>query len=324
MPEWARVWDPGPPAGVLGLSLAPNPKRPTRYGLNGLPSAARRSIWRALALLEERKDLLSFWTVSLPTESLIALGRADRWQVFQDRVRKELARLLLRRGLPALVVGVVELQPRRSRATGMPCPHLHVVFQGRRGRSAQWALRPADLDGVIAAALATAGAPVPDGIEGQAFLKSAGNIQQVRKSVRAYLAKYMSKGGNDTAPHVGGKWEALLPRQWWFWTQPMRDWVLQHIFPIAFPFISWVHLHRKELEELGLVRMRILDLPDPRAPLTFEVNWLGAEHLADVIGLWQDDEWDANWHGQHRLWMHQHSASGGHHAQAWLGAAAAA
>jgi len=27
----------------------------------------------------------------------------------------------------------------------MPCPHLHVVFQGRTGRSAQWALRPGDL-----------------------------------------------------------------------------------------------------------------------------------------------------------------------------------
>lgn len=315
MPEWARVWAPGPPAGRLGLSLAPNSKRPSRYGLSGLPPAARRSIWRALALLEERKELLSFWTVSLPTESLTALGMADRWQVFQDRVRKELARLLQRRGLPALVVGVVELQPRRSRATGMPCPHLHVVFQGRTGRSAPWALRPGDLDGVISAALTTAGAPVPAGIEGQAFLKAAGNIQQVRKSVRAYLAKYMTKGGNDTAPHLGGKWESLLPRQWWFWTRPLRAWVLEHVLPIALPFLCWVHLHRKELEELGLVRMRILDLPDPRAPLTFEVNWLDAEHCAEVIRIWQDDEWDANWHRNFRLYQWQHSTLAAFQAQ---------
>jgi hypothetical protein len=113
----------------------------------------------------------------------------------------------------------------------------------------------------------------------------------------------MTKGGNDTAPHVGGPWEALLPRQWWFWSRPLRDWVLQHILPVAFPFLCWVHLHRQELQELGLIRLRLLDLPDPRAPLTFEVNWLSLEHCAEVIRLWQDDVWDAHWHAEHRLFL---------------------
>lgn len=306
MPEWSRVWDPGPPAAALGLSLAPNSKRPPRYGLQGLPSKGRKQVWRALALLEEDRRLLSFWTVSLPTAALIALGQADRWPEFQDRVRKELGRLLQARGLPVLLVGVAELQPKRSRATGIPCPHLHVVFQGRRSPTAPWALSRADLDGVICAALATAGALALEGIDEETFLASAGNVQQVKKSVRAYLSKYMTKGGNDTAPHVGGPWEALLPRQWWFWSRPLRDWVLQHIFPLAFPFLRWVHLHRQELQELELVRMRILDLPDPRAPLTFEVNWLDLEHLAEVVRIWQDDEWDADWHRNYRLFLWQH------------------
>jgi hypothetical protein len=212
--EWARVWDCGPPAAALGLSLGPNSKRPPRYGLQGLTSAGRKQVWRALSLLEEDRRLLSFWTVSLPTAALIALGQGDRWPVFQDRVRKELARLLQAAGLPVRIVGVVELQPKRSRATGIPCPHLHVVFQGRKSPGAPWALSPADLDGVIRAALDTAGALVLDGIGEEEFLASAGNVQQVKKSVRAYLSKYMTKGGNDTAPHVGGPWEALLPRQW--------------------------------------------------------------------------------------------------------------
>ncbi|MFN9908511.1 MAG: hypothetical protein ACK56F_20675, partial [bacterium] len=79
---------------------------------------------------------------------------------------------------------------------------------------------------MIRAALATAGVQAPAEIGAEVWLAQAGNVQQVRKSVRAYLAKYMTKGGNDTAPHVGGKWEGLLPRQWWFWTRPLRAWVL--------------------------------------------------------------------------------------------------
>jgi hypothetical protein len=150
---------------------------------------------------------------------------------------------------------------------------------------------------------------VLDGIDEETFLASAGNVQQVKKSVRAYLSKYMTKGGNDTAPHVGGPWEALLPRQWWFWSRPLRDWVLQHILPVAFPFLCWVHLHRQDLQELGLIRLRLLDLPDPRAPLTFEVNWLSLEHCAEVIRLWQDDVWDADWHGNYRVFQWQHSRS---------------
>ena len=306
-PAWARVWDYGPPAAALGLSLAPNSKRPSRYGLSGLPAAGRRQVWRALALLEEMRPLLSFWTVSLPTAALHALNERDTWALFQDRVRQELARKLRAGGLPDLVVGVVELQPRRSRATGIPCPHLHVVFQGRKSRGSHWALSPADLDGVISAALATAGVALPAGIDGEAFLKSAGNVQQVRKSVQAYLSKYMTKGGNDTAPHVGGSAENLLPRQWWFWTRTLRCWVLEHVFPMAFPFLCWVHARREELQELGLIRLRVLDLPDPRAPLTYEVNWLSTNHLAEVIGAWQDDQWDADWHRNYRLRTWQHS-----------------
>ena len=73
-PEWARVWTPGPTAQALGLSLAPNSKRPARYGLSGMPGPGRKNVWRALALLEEMRPLLSFWTISLPTESLNDLG----------------------------------------------------------------------------------------------------------------------------------------------------------------------------------------------------------------------------------------------------------
>lgn len=283
-----------PEAESLGSSIAPNPKRPPRHGLNGLPAAGRKQISRALALLEEMRPLLSFWTVTLPTESLSALCRAGTLPAFQDRLRKELARLLRRAGLPDLVVGVAELQPKRSRAEGRPCPHYHLVFQGRRTRGSGWALTREQLDGVIAAALTTAGVHASD-------LRSAGNVQQVKKSVRAYLAKYMTKGSGDCARWIGGVHEELIPRQWWFWTRSLRSWVLEHVFPLAYGFLAWVHEHRRGLEELGLLRWRVLPLSDPRAPVTLEVNWLRPEHVAQVVYLWQTDEWDAEWFRSSRL-----------------------
>lgn len=301
MPEWARVWDYGPPAADLGLSVAPNSKRPPRYGLKGLPAAGRKAIDRSLGLLEERRSLLSFWTVSLPTDALIGLAQRDAWPLFQDRVRKELGRLLRKRGLPALLVGVAELQPKRSRAAGFPCPHLHLVFQGRKSRGTGWVLSPADLDEVIRAALATAGVQAPPDCDADSWLKTAGNVQQVKKSVRAYLAKYMTKGSGDTRRWIGTDAEALIPRQWWLWTREMRALVLAHVLPIAFEFLSWVHRWRSEIEEAGLARFRILPLDDPRAPLTFEVNWLSCDRLAQLIAVWQEDEWDEEWHRVFRL-----------------------
>jgi hypothetical protein len=301
MPEWARVWDYGPSPEALGLSLAQRSKRGTREGLKGLPAAGRKQVWRSLALLEDDRRLLSFWTVSLPTASLLALARADSLPVFQDRLRKELARRLQRAGLPARLVGVVELQPQRSRAAGIPCPHWHVVFQGRKSPGHHWALSPADLDEVIRAALASAGAPVPPDCDAAEFLKAAGNVQQVKRSVRAYLSKYMTKGSGDTSRWVGTEAEALLPRRWWFWSRPLRSFVMAHVFPIAFGFLCWCHKHRRDIEEAGLARWRLLPLSDERAPLTYEISWLRTSFVAELVAVWQEDEWDEEWWGQHRL-----------------------
>lgn len=282
--EWARLWDPAEPD-ELGSSLAPNPKRPPRYGLQGMPPAGRRNVWRALALLEEMRPLLSFWTVSLPPEALGPLAKGDALPTFQDRLRKELVRQLGAAGLPSLVVGVVELQPQRSKREGRPVPHWHLVFQGRRDRQSPWALSREVLDGVILSALQSAGIFGAD-------LTAAGNVQGVRRSVRAYLSKYMTKGSGDVAPWLGGPWEALLPRQWWFWSAPLRLWVLLHVLPLAFPFLLWVHARREPLQALGLLRWRVVPLPDSRAPLTVELNWLDCGKLARLVALWLEDSAD--------------------------------
>ena len=145
---------------------------------------------------------------------------------------------------------------------------------------------------------------MPDGIDGVAFLKSAGNVQQVKRSVRAYLSKYMTKGSGDTERWRGTEAENLLPRQWWFWSRPLRDFVMAHVFPIAFSFLAWVHRHRREIEEAGLARFRVLPLDDPRAPLTYEISWLRCTFVAELIAVWQEDEWDEQWQAESRMSQH--------------------
>ena len=294
--QWARLWDPGPPAPDLDLALARNSKRPPRYGLKGLTSQGRRQIWRSLALLEEQRSKLVFWTVTLPEEAVVQLGALDAVAAFQDRLRLELLRQLELAGAPLLVIGVAELQPARTMREIRPAPHWHVVFPNRRSsRKGDYWLKLEVLDRVIASACWSAG------IRGKVNLRRAGRTEPIKKSVRAYMAKYMSKGSQDCRRWVGSEHESLLPRQWWFWSRPLRAWVLEHLLPIAFAFLAWVHEHRGGLVELGLIAHRRIPLSDPRAPDTYEINWLSCDRLGALIYLWQTDEWDAEWGRSSRL-----------------------
>jgi hypothetical protein len=298
---WARLWDPAEPD-PLGLSPAPNSERPARYGLKGMTGAGRRQVWRSLCLLEEKREQLAFWTVTLGPNEIEQLRQLGTLPLFQDRLRQELRRLLLLAGMSGEVIGVCEIHPRRSRSSGLPVPHWHIVFRGRRTRYHCWALDRWQLDSVIGRALATAGVHNAD-------LRAAGRIERVKASVRGYLGAYMTKKHVDPAPFVGGEGESLIPRQWWFWTGELRAWVMQHVLPLAFGFLNWCHTHREAIQSRGLASWRLLDLPDPRAPDTYEVNWNSCEHVAQLVYLWQLDAWDAQWERSQRLQQWQHSPS---------------
>jgi hypothetical protein len=243
---------------------------------------------------------LGFWTITLPPEALDQLEASGRWPEFQDRVRKELVRRLQLAGLRPLVVGVVELQPKRTRREGRPCPHLHVVFRGRAHRWQDWAIStcvgPHPFDSIIAAALETAGVVPPDGVDQSVWLSKAGKIESIKKSVRAYLACYLTKDQGSPGRFAGTGSMTLIPLQWWFWSAPLRRMVMAHIFPIPFDFLFWCHRYRDELVSRGLIAHRELKIPDPRAPRTWEIHWLSVDRMAEVVVAWQLDLWDATWH----------------------------
>jgi len=304
-PSWSRIWEPAEPAD-MGFSLVPNSKRPTRYGLNGFPPAGRRSVWRALCLLEADRVNLGFWTITLPGEALDQLAASGNWKVFQDRIRKELARRLEAAGIQPLVVGVVELQPKRTRDECRPCPHLHIVYRARRHRGAPYAISAdpshvAGGDRIILAALLSAGVVPPEGVEPVAWLAKAGKIESIRKSVRAYLSRYMTKEQGSPGLFYNTPLDTLIPHQWWFWTKTLRLMVEAHIFPLDPSFIFWVHIYRAPLIEKGMIAHREINIPDSKAPRTWEINWISPEHMAAVVTAWQLDTWDIDWHRKHGL-----------------------
>lgn len=265
----------------LGLSIARNHHSPPRYGLKGLPADARNAVSESLQLLEERRPLLSFWTVTAPRELLLALAAGDSWPEFVRRLMQKLRRRLVKRLGVALYVGVVELQPKRSRAIGIPCPHLHVVFLGRSRINGAWAISPAELDAMIKSAALEVGVP-----ENVSF-KSAGNVQRVKKSVRAYLSKYMTKGSSDVERWVGTEWESLLPRQWWVASRAMRELLSSCTVQLPTGFLAWAWRHRVDLLQRGVAYLQECVVP-PEAPATYRFCWGSASRLAALVAEWME------------------------------------
>lgn len=272
------------------------------YGRFGLSSNGRREIWRSLKLLEDVRSTLFFWTITLPDEALAGIAAGRGWAGFQDRIRHELVRLLTDRLGGALVVGVAEVQPKRLRNRGTYAPHLHVTFVGRRKGWVRWAFNHADLDGIIERAATACGAPTFKAT-------AAGNVTPVRKSVAAYMAKYMTKGcqaGQSAAGEI-----ELRPKQWWFRSSAMLRWVREHVFPLSLPFVAWVHEHRRSLEQLELIRhQQVQGLPES-APICWRVDWRGPPQLAQVVALWCEWLDDGEWLANHLL-LHDRAHAGQH------------
>jgi len=255
--------------------------RAPRNGLKGLPAGGRNNVSEVLQLLEEQRPLLAFWTISLPAEALEAMNRLDSWPLFVKRLLQKLGRALTRALGVAIHVSVAENQPKRSAATGMPCPHLHVVFLARKHRHAVWAVSKASLDRMIKESAQEAG------LKESVSFKSAGNVQPVKRSVRAYLSKYMTKGAGEVKQFIGGPYENLIPRQWWHWSEAARELLRGCTVQLPTAFMCWVWRHREQLLEEGRLFLHQCEVPEG-APATYKACWGNAYRLSTLIAEWQE------------------------------------
>jgi hypothetical protein len=250
---------------------------------------------------------LAFWTVTLSPQQLDRIESRETWSDFQNAIRHRLVRALKARGLRPLVVGVVEIHPKRSAEEGRLCPHLHLCFVNRQHQWGRWILSTADLDLIICKALVAAGCFDLD-------VRAAGNVQPVKRSVAGYLSHYMKKGSGpvstESHPSGAGAWK-LLPRQWFMQSRPMLAMVRSMTVRLPLAFVAWCHDRRSYVVEQGWAEHQQVEIPDPRAPAVYSFLWSSVESVAAALAWWQEQAWDLQWVGTYRL-LHDRSQPGEH------------
>jgi len=274
--------DPGSP-GVLssaefGQSPPPQGTLGNGYGLNGLTRLGRRRIQAGAQLLEEDRLCCSFWTINLSDEANEQLAELGSWWRFQEAIRKELGRLLHRRGIKPRTVAVVEIGPRRSERQGRPVPHLHILFQGKRNRYSHWAISTDELDNLILMAIRRAGGTSTD-------IRSSGNVQAIHTSAAGYLTKYITKTTARKVP-PGSDWR-LIPRQWWFMSAALLEEVVALTIRLPAHFLAWM-IDRREPARRGQLYQCS---PVPNLPRGAPSCWMVCFRSADAAwALWEHFE----------------------------------
>lgn len=208
----------------LPLGETPPHQTPARqrYGLKGMTSEARRKVRASAYLLQERygKERLSFLTLTVPPLGDVQSERrlGARWHDALRYLVRRLKRLLQERGLPPTLVGVCEIQVKRYATSGQFPLHIHLVIVGRKRKRGGW--------GIHYSEFRQAWADILQGIVGHPIeTRYLENVKEVEKDAGNYLGKYMSKSQNEVEKVVEDGNEWMLPKQWWFSTIEMKNWL---------------------------------------------------------------------------------------------------
>lgn len=201
-------------------SPAGSEPEPKKYGSRGITSYGARSVRNAAHCLEQKhgKARCIFATVTVPDLAIAPLEKLhDNWHKAVELYRLNVQRVLEADGLPGEMVSVSEIQELRHERTGLPVLHIHSVFCGVN-RVGKYSLSTEKHDDCwIRAMNAAAGLKLVEA-------PSACNLQRVKKSASAYLAKYLSKGAKSVRSIIGTEYEKWLPKQWWNCTRSLlRD-----------------------------------------------------------------------------------------------------
>ena len=227
--RWADhdAWAVGDDGAATPLTLANVPNshtrrsRPSRYGKSGMTGYGKRMVKSVATLVQKRFTAArtTFCTISmpkLPADLRRELARC--WPEMLRQLLQWISRRLEKRGLPPVVVSVSEIQPKRLKGYGEAYLHLHLVWGNHWAKAGNWALDAREIRSWVERFLSKRGIWI-DGCWARV------NVQPVKKSAAAYLAKYMSKGSDDIAAMAADLGWDSIPSQWWNMTKAARDWV---------------------------------------------------------------------------------------------------
>lgn len=199
-------------ASNMGLSSVANSRNAPRreQGSLGLTKLGGKVIRSACAFQEERyrRGTMSLVTLTIPSDKPDDIALCGlMWSELMHRFIEELRRELTRKGLPAEVIYVNELQKRGAL-------HAHLTFKGRHDYEG-WALTPGKIDSLWKIALGKIGLKVDS-------VASACKVERVKKSLVGYLSKYMSKGNKALAVFKEAGLDVVIPPSWWGCTRTLR------------------------------------------------------------------------------------------------------
>jgi len=164
-----------------------------KRGSKGISTAQRRLVSNCCYLLEEKygKDCLGLMTLTLPAFANFAdlLLICSNWADLIRKFIQELKRILKRRGFPESMVWTTEIQEDRYRDSGTVAPHLHLIYVGKRHRyDKQWAISKVEVRSLWERILGNL-------LDRPITCQAATRVERPRKSLKAEMGKYMSKGG---------------------------------------------------------------------------------------------------------------------------------
>ena len=128
-------------------------------------------------------------------------------------------------------------------------PHIHIATTGwgRKHPKGGYVLNPARMDALVDLAASYAGLPSLD-------RSAASNVQGIKKSVRRYLSKYLTKTSPTKGIDVSEGWEDLVPHQWWNRSKGAKALVKGHMFRLPTAFAAFIVQRQNDLEGRGLGR----------------------------------------------------------------------
>lgn len=231
----------------LGLSKHSNSQNRARSGISGISANGRKFLKDSLLLMEDFRERLCMWTITLPDEDYCSLRGRPAWPVFQRRCIDLMCRYLRDHQVDAVAVAAVEIGDERTSRTERPMPHIHMVVNGwgiRHPRGG-WLLSPDRCDELVSKAAQYAGLPSRE-------RRAASNVAPIRKSVHNYVSKYLTKQRGVEEMDLSDGWEELIPRQWWNASDEARALVSGALFKLSPGFAAFLVRKQVELERAGL------------------------------------------------------------------------
>lgn len=234
------------------FSQKPKPKK--RYGLKGITPNGRRVVKNGAFLMQRDygRERLGFLTLTIPAYDREALGiLAREWSEVKRRFIQEFRRALARENAPTDIVECTEIQENRLKNRDEFAPHSHICYVASPDRRPIWYVDAHKLRAmwqrICESVLSN------HGYETHTEWGASINCQRVKKSVRNYLGKYMTKGAKAAEYYKEQGYEDCIPHHWWYVSSDLKKQIIKETVIIDKHTAEYISLNHEDLQKEGII-----------------------------------------------------------------------